>query len=270
MAKNPAFNYYYADAASDVAHMNRLERGCYFDLIHAQKKFGKLPVEQIKKILGKDYEQCWPALEMVLFKEDDLYFIEWVYDSIEQRKQHSLKQKENIGKRWNNKKHTEPIPPYNDGTTAEIPLVNAIVNVNTNVNTKKGGTGENEGEDVQLSVSHGTYLTGLMDPDLLTEKLFLDKEYLFAIARQGPDVLTEPVVYEWMKSFNSSLRFTNGPEIKKTEKDYRLHFARWLAMQDWQTTQPQDYKPVNMHNGKNKHDKPGRAVVTTAPNYNGL
>ena len=68
MAKDPAFLFYYADAASDVALMNRLERGCYFDIIQAQKKFGRLSIVHIKKILGSDFDSCWASIEMVMTK----------------------------------------------------------------------------------------------------------------------------------------------------------------------------------------------------------
>jgi hypothetical protein len=95
MAKDPAFLFYYADAASDVSLMNRLERGCYFDIIQAQKKFGRLSIAQIKKILGSDFDACWPSIEMVMTKIDDLYYIEWLDGSIEKRKKFTESRRKN-------------------------------------------------------------------------------------------------------------------------------------------------------------------------------
>lgn len=56
--RDPAFLYYDADAARDVSHMNRLERGCYFDIIQAQRKFGAMSENLIKKVLGTDFDEC--------------------------------------------------------------------------------------------------------------------------------------------------------------------------------------------------------------------
>lgn len=89
MGKDPAFLFYDGDAARDVSHMNRLERGCYFDFIQAQKKFGPLTLPVIQKILGKDFQDCWPALKICLTYEEDMYFISWLQISIEKRQKYS-------------------------------------------------------------------------------------------------------------------------------------------------------------------------------------
>lgn len=101
MAKEDfCFTYYDGDAARDMAHMNRLERGCYTDLIISQRKFGHLSIIQIKKILSKDFDECFPAIELVLLKdEDDKYYIDWLENSIQKMRKQSKKQKENVGKR---------------------------------------------------------------------------------------------------------------------------------------------------------------------------
>src|SRR3990167_10136186 len=89
MSRDPAFLFYDGDAARDVSHMNRLERGCYFDLIQAQRKFGGFTVEQAKKILGKDFDTCWESLTLILSKQDDLYLIEWIKESTIKRKENA-------------------------------------------------------------------------------------------------------------------------------------------------------------------------------------
>ena len=56
MAKEDfCFTYYDGDAARDTTHMNRIERGAYHDLIISQRKFGHLTIDQVKKILGRDF-----------------------------------------------------------------------------------------------------------------------------------------------------------------------------------------------------------------------
>jgi hypothetical protein len=93
--KDPAFLYYDGDAARDVSHMNRLERGCYFDLIQAQRKFGRLSVDIIKKILGKDFETCWESVKICLSYDNDMYFIEWLELSTIKRKEYSESRRKN-------------------------------------------------------------------------------------------------------------------------------------------------------------------------------
>jgi len=135
MAKDPAFLFYYADAASDVSHMNRLERGCYFDFLQAQKKFGPLTLESIQKILGKDFETCWPSLKMCLTYVNDMYYIAWLQDSIEKRKSYSASRAKNR-KGLNNQKNEQ------EGSTYVPHMVNENVNTIVNVNTDKGVQGE--------------------------------------------------------------------------------------------------------------------------------
>lgn len=134
--KDPAFLFYDGDAAKDVSHMNRLERGCYFDLIQAQRKFGGYTVEQARKILGKDFNDCWPAIELILSKdENDVYYIEWVRNSIIKRKEHAELQRKRIQDYWDKKKkETDELdsPKQYDGNTVVLPLVNENENENVN------------------------------------------------------------------------------------------------------------------------------------------
>ena len=95
MTKDPAFLFYDGDAAKDVSHMNRLERGCYFDLMQAQRKFGRMKLSIIKKILGNDFEVCWESLELVLTYDNHMYFIEWLENSTIKRAEYSESRKRN-------------------------------------------------------------------------------------------------------------------------------------------------------------------------------
>lgn len=150
MAKDPALLFYYGSAAEDVCHMNRLERGCYFDLLQSQRKYHRYTVEQVRKILGKDFEECWPALESVLSKDENgKFFIEWVENSTEKRKEHAEKQRERIQNYWNKKKKEEDttvLPKQYHGITVDVPLEeeNVIVNENIIKKEEKGVQGENE------------------------------------------------------------------------------------------------------------------------------
>jgi hypothetical protein len=65
MAKDPAFLFYPGDASEDTQFMNRLERGCYFDLLKAQKKFGKFTRDQVKKFWVMTLIVAGPLLSLL-------------------------------------------------------------------------------------------------------------------------------------------------------------------------------------------------------------
>lgn len=88
MAKEDfCFTYYDGDAARDVAHMTRLCRGAYHDLVIMQRKVGPMTMGQIKMVLSSDFDTCWPSIEFILKTTDDQkYFIEWVEKSVKKHK----------------------------------------------------------------------------------------------------------------------------------------------------------------------------------------
>lgn len=96
MAKSDfCFTYYDGDATRDMAHMNRLQRGAYTDLVISQRKFGPLKIDQIKMVLGKDFEECWPAIELVMKKDGEFFALEWLSNSEALMKKSSRHQSEN-------------------------------------------------------------------------------------------------------------------------------------------------------------------------------
>ena len=103
MAKQDfCFTYYDGDAARDMAHMDRLTRGAYNDLIIHQRKVkdGLLSMEHIKGALGADFEKCWFGLQIILKKCGEFFYIEWVKNSVEKMKENSKKQSEKAKNRW--------------------------------------------------------------------------------------------------------------------------------------------------------------------------
>lgn len=146
MAKDPAFLFYPAEASEDTQFLNRLERGAYFDLLKAQKRFGRFTLEQITKVLGSDFEAVWPALKICLTYVDDMYFIEWVDESINKRRAYS-ESRSNNRKAGKNKISTEKTASHDDHmiNTGDS-YVNHMGNGNRNINTveDKGGVGEKE------------------------------------------------------------------------------------------------------------------------------
>jgi hypothetical protein len=153
MSKDPAFLFYDGDAARDVSHMNRLERGCYFDVIQAQRKFHGITTELLRKILGNDFDQCWPAIEIVLsIDENNEYYIPWLREAVNKRAKSSEKQRKRIQDYWDKKKSepeskidTVEIPRNNHGSSVDIPK---IENENENIiDNKIGVKGEEKKEE---------------------------------------------------------------------------------------------------------------------------
>lgn len=69
MAKDPAMLWYWADWNSGTTTLNRFLKGCYMDLLHAQFNSGHLSTDEIKTVLGPDYDTTWPTLKKK-FKPD--------------------------------------------------------------------------------------------------------------------------------------------------------------------------------------------------------
>lgn len=99
MPKDPAFLFYPGDASEDTQFMNRLERGCYFDILKAQKRFRRFTLELLKKVLGQDFETCWAAIKPVLAEDADGYYIEWVEEKIQKREAFSESRRRNRQKK---------------------------------------------------------------------------------------------------------------------------------------------------------------------------
>ncbi len=218
MAKDPAFLFYYADAASDVSLMNRLERGCYFDIMQAQKKFGRLNIIQIKKILGSDFDSCWPSIEMIMTKIDDLYYIEWLEDSIEKRKKFTESRKKNR-ESAKSEKSEEIVKSYDEDminicSTYEEHMVNENVNVIVNKNENKNfGKSEN--------LLHVDPDSGLWQDE--KNRFLNDFRWREKFCR---DKAVEQLELEnWMNEFLADLELK---EQVKPLKELKNHFTNWF------------------------------------------
>jgi hypothetical protein len=152
MAKEDfCFNFYDGDAARDASHMNRTERGGYYDMIMAQRKFGWLTIDHVKKVLGKDFDEIWPAIELIMIKDGDFFYIEWVETSLQKMRTHSGHQSEN-GKKGGRPPKNKPTEKPNESQlkandnpneSQKKPLGNGYGNV---LGLKEEGMGEtNEG-----------------------------------------------------------------------------------------------------------------------------
>lgn len=162
--RDPAFLYYDADVALDVAHMNRLEKGCYLDLVQLYRRYHGYTMVQIRYILGNDFDAVWNALSLVLVLDDDKYHIQWLRNSLENKAERNKKQKENIEKRWakekearkndpngntmvlrsNNRGSTNVLPSNDIGNSIVIPIIETVTETVTVTEKDIGGL-EGEG-----------------------------------------------------------------------------------------------------------------------------
>jgi len=207
MAKEDfCFTYYDGDAARDKAHMNRLQRGAYDDIISAQRKRGHLSLEDIKRVLSGDFDACWPALEWVLkIDEAGKFFIEWVDKSIEKMRKHSQTQKERVEKYWAEKKkdhngNTNNIPRNNHGIDLEEPLEDGNGDGNEE-GFKEGGAGE-------------TIPVGIV-PDMLQEFMSTNPDYPSDQLTDFPALrLIAGKILKWQKLKGDITTPENSNEIK--------------------------------------------------------
>jgi len=217
MAKSDfCFTYYDGDAARDMSHMNRLERGAYTDIIISQRKFGHLTIEQIKKTLGRDFDDCWGAIELILSTDNDgKYFIEWLDNSVEKSRKHSKKQSENVRNRY--QKDTKHIPK-ND---LEIPLGNGYGDGNENV--LDGGPGE---DSPGLS-DQGFFLDSLpKEYPLTTADIENTIQFISIIAKK---TLSPPEVISYWEAFK--IQQFGKHEWKNSRADLISHFRDSLKFQ---------------------------------------
>lgn len=264
------FKYYDAEAARDKAHMNRLQRGAYDDLISAQRKFGHLTAQQIKSVLGNDFEACWTAIEWILNKDETgNYFIKWLDISLEKSRQYSEMQKKKKQKYWDDKKTDEKQLLYN-GTTTEQPLYNksntVVIPYNSNNNSngfKEKEESAKEEKTIQgFQISHPVAGSDEIDIDLIAQKIIhSDAEYMNSIQQSG---IRPTKIEEWMYAFNRFLRFTGVTH--QPERAWRLGFPAWLQHHNTQTTEPENYNPALKNNNKEKNKNNGTKHTGTSYN----
>lgn len=204
MAKDPAFLFYDGDAARDVSHMSRLERGCYFDFLQAQKKFGAMKMPQIQKILGKDFEECWPALNLILTYDKDMYYIGWLKDSIEKRQNYSESRAKNR-KGKNQPENKESESTYVNHM--EIENANAVENKDSN---KK--------KELKQKIEDALFSDEIFVEDLRSAHRDKDLRQAFRECynhhSNGPNPPRE--IWQWRQKLNTWL--TIKPEERKNGK----------------------------------------------------
>lgn len=127
MGKDPATLWYWADWSGGTCAMSRLHKGAYMDLLNAQFNLGHLTLEQVKTILGSDFDSCWEALkEKFRQDENSRFYNEKAENEKIKRANYTQSRRDNLEKKVKLMEgHMEPH------------IVNANINANTNVITNE-------------------------------------------------------------------------------------------------------------------------------------
>ncbi len=106
MAKDPAFLFYPGDWMGGVIKFSRAHKGAYMDLLMAQYNDGHMDIEDIKIILGSDFDMMWESKLKSKFIQDSkgLYFNKKLDEVIEKRRAFSESRQNNLKSKKSHKK----------------------------------------------------------------------------------------------------------------------------------------------------------------------
>lgn len=76
MAKDPAINWYFDNWDGGTKLFTRHQKGCYMDLLSAQFHSGPLSLENIKTVLGSDFQASWPVISKKFAEKNGFFFNE--------------------------------------------------------------------------------------------------------------------------------------------------------------------------------------------------
>jgi len=98
MSKDPAFLFYPSDWMGGTMTMSRAQKGAYIDLLMCQFNQGHMTIEDIKIILGKDFDTMWEQKLKFKFRcnKNGLYYNERLEEEKEKRQKYILSRRNNI------------------------------------------------------------------------------------------------------------------------------------------------------------------------------
>lgn len=126
MGKDPAFLFYPGDWLGGTITFNRSHKGAYMDLLMAQFNNGHMSIEDVKIVLGEDFNLMWKNKLKAKFIQDESgnFFNEKLEFEINRRKRFTESRKKNLSKETTHK-----------GTHMKPRMENGNENENINKNT---------------------------------------------------------------------------------------------------------------------------------------
>uniref|UniRef100_A0A6M3XP84 Lin1244/Lin1753-like N-terminal domain-containing protein n=1 Tax=viral metagenome TaxID=1070528 RepID=A0A6M3XP84_9ZZZZ len=108
MGRDPAFLFYPGDWLGGTMTMTRSHKGAYMDLLMAQFNSGRLSIDEIKTVLGQDYESMWNVILKKKFLVDGtgLFYNEKLDNEVTKRRKYTEGRRENL--KGESKPHVAP------------------------------------------------------------------------------------------------------------------------------------------------------------------
>ena len=110
MSKDPAFLFYYQDFLVGTTFLNFEETGAYIKILCHLADKGIITDVQIAMICDKDIDMAMRVMEKLECIKEGIYCSPRLNIEVEKRRAHSIKQRENILKRWNKSGNTTVLP----------------------------------------------------------------------------------------------------------------------------------------------------------------
>jgi len=134
MGKDPAFLFYPGDWLSGTMLMSRSHKGAYMDLLMAQFSNGHMNLQEIKIVLGPDFETMWESVLKKKFQQDNkgLFFNKRLDEEKARRKQFTDSRRDNL-KSTKNEKNIHISAHMGAHTTTRMENENTNENINENI-----------------------------------------------------------------------------------------------------------------------------------------
>lgn len=108
MAKDPAMLWYWNDWQGGTVTLSRHLKGCYIDLLHAQFNNGHLSLDEVRTVLGPDFN-AWDTLQKKFERDEKgLFFNKRLEQEQQKRKAFAESRRKNVSVRYESThvKHT--------------------------------------------------------------------------------------------------------------------------------------------------------------------
>jgi uncharacterized protein YdaU (DUF1376 family) len=100
MSKDPAFLFFPGDWLGGTMTFTRSHKGAYMDLLMAQHSNGHMSLQDIKIVLGLDFDEMWESKLKTKFHQDSegKYFNQKLENEINKRKSFTESRNRNLKK----------------------------------------------------------------------------------------------------------------------------------------------------------------------------
>jgi uncharacterized phage protein (TIGR02220 family) len=154
MAKDPAFLFYPGNWLKGTQLFSRSHKGAYMDILMAQFSNGHLSINDIKQVLGVDYENMWESKLKLKFKVDDkgLYYNDFMENVMIKREEYTKGRINNLKGEKSSHKGTHKDIPYGEPICSNA-TANTIKDIIAHLNLKCNTTFRHSGKATQRYIN---------------------------------------------------------------------------------------------------------------------